>query len=123
VGYRQYPFESDIKAVLAGRAPVYGPSETASLGELPALVTADWCPFTIPASGFWRQAARRAGVPLRVLDAESEEGAGNMDAVGAAGVPCTIAAPDRVLYGYQYTPLQAQEFLAGSARRPEVGPP
>lgn len=78
------------------------------------VVTADWCPFTVPVTRFWQEAARAASVPIRVLDAESEDGGHVMDAAQVAGVPCAIAGPGRLLYGYQPTTLEAQQFLRGA---------
>ena len=43
--------------------------------RFPVLVTAPWCPYTVPATGFWQEAARRCGLDMPVLDAESEAGA------------------------------------------------
>jgi hypothetical protein len=77
------------------------------------LVTAEWCPYTVSVTHFWQEAARSAEVPLRVLDAESDEGERVMDAAEVAGVPCAVAGRGRLLYGYQPTPFQAQRFLTG----------
>ena len=81
------------------------------LGSLPALITARWCPFTVPADNFWRTAARRAGVTLRILDAESEEGSQVMVAAGVAGVPCALISPEQKRYGMELTPAEAEAFL------------
>ena len=48
--------------------------EAGSVGDLPTLVTAEWCPFTLTAKDLWMEAARGVGLTLRVVDAESEEG-------------------------------------------------
>src|SRR5262245_54024355 len=84
-------------------------------GHFPILITGPWCPFTVPAEPFWRQAAHRCGLKLREVSADSDEGASIIDTAGVAGVPCVMAAPGRLLYGYQLSPSQAADFLLGDA--------
>ncbi len=79
------------------------------LGALPTLVTAPWCPFTLPARQLWEQAARDADRELRLLDIETDEGA----RLGVAGVPCLVAAPDRLVYGTQLSAKEATDVLGG----------
>jgi hypothetical protein len=50
-------------------------------------------------------------VPLRILDAESDEGERFMDAADVAGVPCAVAGPGRLLYGYPPPPADARRFF------------
>jgi len=119
VGYRPFPQPSEIAMILSGPAPPHARPPPGPIGELPALFTADWCPFTVQATRFWQNAAAAAGLPLRVLDAESDEGGYVMDVAQVAGVPCAIAATGERVYGYQHTPLDAERFLLGSAPRPE----
>ena len=83
------------------------------LGALPSLVSAPWCPFTLPARQLWEQAARDAGRELRRLDIETDEGARLAVAVGVAGVPCLVAAPDRLVYGIQLGAKEAADVLGG----------
>jgi hypothetical protein len=94
-------------------------SRPASL-HYPLLVTAPWCPFTVPATRFWRDAAASCGFALRVVDAEAEEGASAIANTEAAGVPCAIAGPGRLHYGYQLSPALACAFLASTAKPPHV---
>ena len=82
-----------------------------SIGNLPVLVTANWCPFTLTATNAWMEAARAVGLMLRVLDAESEEGEQVMMAARVPGVPCLVAAPDRLFVGTQFSPSEAEAFL------------
>jgi hypothetical protein len=108
------PSPLDIQAALSGKEPRFPRPPPGPLGDLPALVTAEWCPYTVQVTRFWREAARAASVPLRILDAESDEGAGVMDAAHMAGVPCAVAGPGRLLYGYRPMPLDAVQFLTGA---------
>jgi hypothetical protein len=78
---------------------------------LPTLVTANWCPFTLAAEKFWREATQAVGLPLRVLDAESNEGKSFMGTVKVAGVPCLVAAPERLSYGLNLSLDEAKIFL------------
>jgi hypothetical protein len=119
VGYRPFPQQSEIAMILGGPPPHRARPPPGPIGELPALITADWCPFTVQATRFWQNAAAAAGLALRVLDAESDEGGRVMDAAQVAGVPCAIAATGERVYGYQHTPLEAERFLLGSARPEE----
>jgi hypothetical protein len=50
-------------------------------------------------------------VPLRILDAESDEGERLMDAADVAGVPCVVTGPGRLLYGYPPPPADAARFF------------
>jgi hypothetical protein len=79
--------------------------------DYPTLVTAPWCPFTVPATGFWEAAAQAAGRTLHLLDAESDDGARVISSVGVAGVPCVVAAPGRLHHGYQLSSANARDFL------------
>jgi hypothetical protein len=88
--------------------------EVSSVGDLPTLVTAEWCPFTLTAKDLWMEAARGIGLTLRVVDAESEDGAQVMVAANVAGVPCLLAAPDRLFYGVQISPAEMKSFLQTS---------
>lgn len=81
------------------------------------LVTADCCPFTVPVARAWQKAARGAEVPLRVLDAESDEGERFMDAAEVAGVPCAVAGPGRLLYGYPPPSVEARRFFIDERAR------
>ena len=75
------------------------------------LVTASWCPFTLTATNAWMEAARAVGLGLRVLDAESEQGEQVMMAARVPGVPCLVAALDRLFVGAQFGPAEAEAFL------------
>jgi hypothetical protein len=79
------------------------------------LVTANWCPFTVPATGFWREAAHAEGLPLEVVDAESDQGGRLIATLGIAGIPCVAAGPGRLHYGYQLVSAGARAFLAGAS--------
>ena len=48
---------------------------------------------------------------LRILDVESDEGERLMDAAEVAGVPCAVAGPGKLLYGYPPPPADAQRFF------------
>jgi hypothetical protein len=82
-----------------------------SIGTLPILITADWCPFTLTAENFWTKAAQSVGLTLRVLNAESDEGKRIMSTVNVTGVPCLIAAPERLFYGMNINFDEATSFL------------
>ena len=86
---------------------------------LPALVTAHWCPFTLAAEDFWKEATQAVGLPLRVLDAESDEGKSFMCTLKVAGVPCLVAAPERLLYGLNLSLEEAKTFLSAKESLPE----
>lgn len=83
------------------------------MGPLPALVTAAWCPFTLTAENFWRDAARATGVTMRVVNADTEEGRRIIAAADVAGVPCAINPAGAKRYGLQLTPEEAARFLTG----------
>lgn len=85
--------------------------EASSIGSLPALVTAEWCPFTLTAVNLWMEAAQSVGLTLRVVDAESEEGEEVIFAANVAGVPCLVATPERLFYGLRFSPSEAKSFL------------
>ena len=110
------PSSLDIQAALSGKEPHFARPPPGPVGDLPALITADWCPYTVQVTRFWREASRVASVPIRILDAESDEGTRVMDGAHLAGVPCAVAGPGRLLYGYPSTPLEGARFLT------EAGP-
>jgi hypothetical protein len=87
------------------------PLAPASWIDYPVLVTAPWCPFTVPAARFWDEAAQAAWRTLHVLDAERDNGARVISTCGMAGVPCVAAAPGRLHHGYQLSPVDARDFL------------
>ncbi len=60
------------------------------------------------------EATRAIGLSLRVVDAGSEEGAQVMAAASVAGVPCLVAAPDRLFYETQFSRSEAKTFLQTS---------
>ncbi|MGR3221414.1 MAG: hypothetical protein ACUZ8H_16580 [Candidatus Anammoxibacter sp.] len=82
-----------------------------STNDLPTLVVASWCPFTLPATELWKNAATAVGLTLKVVDAESEEGEQVMAGANVAGVPCLVAAQDRKYYGTQISEDEAKSFL------------
>lgn len=112
-GFRPYPTRQELAALLRGEPVRLREPETGSLGPLPALLVAKWCPFTMPAGAFWKEAADVAGIELRLLDPESAEGTKVMEAARVAGVPCLIAAPDRLYYGLAYSLEEARAILEG----------
>jgi hypothetical protein len=85
--------------------------EKSSVGMLPTLVTADWCPFTLTAEKFWMEATQAVGSPLKVLYAEGDEGKSLIGTVNVAGVPCLVAAPERLFYGINLSLDEAKSFL------------
>lgn len=109
-GFRPYPPAHEVLAGLKSTSSspkqIEGP-----VIDYPTLVTANWCPFTLTAKSFWNEAAIDAGLTLKVVDAETEEGAQIIVSAGVAGVPCLVAAPDRLLYGLQCSPSEAISFL------------
>jgi hypothetical protein len=80
----------------------------------PALVTADWCPYTLPAIRFWEEAANSSGLSLNVAHAHSEQGKNILGNMNVAGVPCLIANPKALFYGLQITYTEAVTFLKES---------
>ncbi len=65
----------------------------------PVLVTHHWCPFTDPIVKLWHEASAQSNRPLRVVQAESEEGASVIDTYDVRGVPCMLPSVDRRVYG------------------------
>jgi hypothetical protein len=118
VGYRPFPSLEELVAGLRGQSVRLRALPPAEGIEYPALVTAPWCPFTVPASRFWEAAAEATGRTLQVVDAESDEGARVISALGLAGVPCVVATPGRSYYGYQLSPADARDFLSEAAEPP-----
>jgi len=85
-------------------------------------VTAPWCPYTLPATRFWRDAAASVGRELAMVDAERDEGAGIITGAGIAGVPCLVAGPGRLRYGYQLSFEEARAFVSGGDEAPPLRP-
>ena len=63
------------------------------------------------ATSFWKDASTTAGQTLRIVDADTEEGTKLIASVGIAGVPCLVAALDRLYYGVQISDNEAKDFL------------
>jgi|GEM_PF-3108924 hypothetical protein len=88
-----------------------------SIGVLPVLVTATWCPFTATAASFWGDATESVGLPLRVVDLAADEGEQLARAARLQGVPCLMApgaklhSGARLHYGLGLSHEQAVEFL------------
>ncbi len=76
----------------------------------PVLIMHDWCPFTSPATSLWQNAAAAAERSLRIVFADTAEGAAVIKALDVRGVPCVAAAPDRLHYGMA-SPEEAVSFL------------
>jgi hypothetical protein len=113
VGYRPFPSVSEVRAALAGAAPRFARPPPGPLGDLPVLVTAEWCLYTVPVARSWQEVAGALGVRLRILDAESDDGGRFMDAAEVAGVPCTVGGPGRLIYGFPPAALDARRFFVG----------
>src|SRR5262245_8938648 len=91
------------------------PITATTIAHYPTLITGPWCPFTAPAAPFWREVARRCGLTMREVSVESPEGTAIVYGAGVAGVPCVLAAPGRLYYGYQVSATEAAAFLRGDA--------
>jgi len=65
------------------------------------------------------EATQAVGSPLRVLDAESDEGKSLIGTVNVAGVPCLVAAPERLFYGLNLSLDEAKSFLTTKASLPD----
>jgi len=77
----------------------------------PILVTAEWCPYTLPAIRFWEEAANSVGLPLSVYYAGLEDGDKIAASANVAGVPCLIASPEKLYYGLNINLSEAGSFL------------
>jgi hypothetical protein len=77
----------------------------------PILVTAKWCPYTLPAIRFWEEACRCSGLPLRIYYAGHEHGDKIVVTANVAGVPCLIANPKTLYYGLKKNLSEASSFL------------
>jgi len=110
-GYRPYPTEPEILAWLKGDRVPHPRRSEGKLGGLPALVTAGWCPFSPNAVALWGDAARELDIDLRVVDAATTAGEQLIASANVAGVPCLVAAPDRLAHGLQHSPADARAFL------------
>lgn len=58
-----------------------------------------WCPFTTPAETLWRKAASANGQSLRVLFADTPDGASVISALKVQGVPCLVKNASELHYG------------------------
>jgi glutaredoxin len=96
---------------LLGRAVKLPKTDSFPIESFPILVTATWCPYTLPAKNFWNKAAESVGLDLKVVDAESEEGSQVISSVKVAGVPCLVIEPDHLIYGIQWSASEAESFL------------
>lgn len=111
-GFRPYPLPHEIRAILENREVSLKEIAAGPPDRFPMLITAKWCPFTVPARSFWQNAARKTGVELRIVDAESEEGGHIMAGASVAGVPCLLLDPDRSYYGLEISDAEAEFLLA-----------
>jgi hypothetical protein len=100
---------------MEGRQIRFDPIEKSSIGTMPILITADWCPFTLAADNFWTTAAQSAGLTLGTFFADSDEGKRMMSTFKVAGIPCLIAAPGRLFYGLNISRDEATSFLNTAA--------
>jgi hypothetical protein len=110
-GFRPYPLVNEIRKYLQGKSvefPQIGPDSNMSY---PTLVTATWCPYTLPSIQFWKDTASEVGVSLNVLYAETEEGNRMIVSADVAGVPCLVANPKTLFYGLMISRPEAFSFL------------
>ncbi len=63
------------------------------------------------ATSFWQDACTAVGLTLQIVDADTEEGTKLIVSVGIAGVPCLVAALDRLYHGFQISDDEAKAFL------------
>lgn len=58
-----------------------------------------WCPFTSPAETLWQEAASANGRSLRVVFADTPEGASVISTLKVRGVPCLVKSASELNYG------------------------
>ena len=80
----------------------------------PTLITAKWCPYTLPAISLWKEATSSVGLALRVSYAGLEDGDKIVTAKHVAGVPCLIANQKTLHYGLNINLSEAVSFLKKS---------
>lgn len=118
-GFRPHPLTNEIIALLKGKA-VKLPKMDAKVSRIyPTLIKAEWCPFTFSGLDFWNEAAHSVGLPLRIIDAESEEGNKVMFSEKVAGVPCLIAAHNHKIYGLNISSSDARSILQSTVSAKE----
>src|SRR5262245_29737132 len=74
VCYRPYPTAEQLIALFRGERMPMPAMPQVPERRYPILVTAPWCPYTVPATRFWQEAARACNEELEVVNAESDEG-------------------------------------------------
>jgi len=82
----------------------------------PILVTAEWCPYTLPSIRLWKEAAAFFELPLKVFYAGTVDGDEIIATANVAGVPCLIANPKKVYYGLEINSSEARSFLKKTAK-------
>ena len=113
-GFRPYPRVREIINHIDGRSVTFPEINREPNVIYPILVTAKWCPYTLPAIRFWEEAAAYVGVPLRVFYAGIEDGDKIVATANIAGVPCLIANPKTLHYGLDINLYEAVSFLKKS---------
>jgi len=110
-GFRPYPHVLEIINHIEGKSVTFPEINKEPNVIYPILVTAKWCPYTLPAIRFWEEAASSVGLPLRVFYAGLEDGDKIAACTNVAGVPCLIASPKKFLYGLNINLSEADSFL------------
>ena len=115
-GFRRYPLFHEIIAALEGNPPCfdYWKAPKDLFIHYPTLITTRWCIFHDRAIKFWEDVADELNVNLRIVDVAAREGERTLLATNAGGVPCLLAAPERLFYGINISFSEAKSFLQSS---------
>jgi hypothetical protein len=110
-GFRPYPRVREIINHIDGKSVIFPEINREVNVIYPTLVTAQWCPYTMPAIRVWEEAASFVGLHLRVFYAGTIEGDEIIATANVAGVPCLIANPKTLYYGLDINSFEARSFL------------
>lgn len=118
-GFRPYPRVQEIVNHINGKSVTFPKINKEATVIYPTLVTAKWCPYTIPAIRLWEEAAAFIELPLKVYYAGTVDGDEIIATANVAGVPCLIANPQKVYYGLDINLSEARSFLKKTAKKSE----
>lgn len=115
-GFRPYPRVREIINHIDGKSVTFPEMNKEANVIYPTLITAKWCPYTLPAIKLWEEAAAYVGVPLRVFYAGTEDGDEIIATANVAGVSCLIANPKTLHYGLDINSSEARSFIKKTAK-------
>jgi len=110
-GFRPYPRVREIINHIEGKSVTFPEINKEANVIYPILVTAKWCPYTVPSIRLWEEAASSVGLSLRVFYAGFEDGDKIVATANVAGVPCLVANPKTLYYGLNINLSEAVIFL------------